>query len=183
MVQAHAVQETVSGLWWLQTALRWSSDPIRVFAQKTLYEKQYKASGRSPQTEPTVPDSVQIVTQLENGARGLYHMSGIDRFGPGNQIHLHGSEGTIKLDIGSEEKLWIGSKHDKQLHEPQIPDDELGGWRVEEEFINAIRGKETVRFTDFATGVKYMEFTDAVHLSADLNVPIDLPLVEYAPSS
>jgi hypothetical protein len=37
-----------------------------------------------------------------------------------------------------------------------------GGWRVEEEFVNAIRGKEAVTHTDFVTGVKYMEWTDAV---------------------
>lgn len=165
-----------------ESALRWSPDPVRVFAQKTLHEKHYKASSRSTQTEPSVPDSVQVMTLLDNGARGLYHMSGIDHFGPGNQIHLYGSEGSIKLEIGTDEKLWIGSKNDKELHEPEISAEELGGWRVEEEFINAIRGKEKVQFTDFATGVKYMEFTDAVHLSTDLDVPIDLPLAEYTPN-
>ena len=35
-------------------------------------------------------------------------------------------------------------------------------WRVEEEFVNAVRGLEPVRYTDFATGVAYMEWTDAV---------------------
>ncbi len=33
------------------------------------------------------------------------------------------------------------------------------GWRVEEEFIGAIRGTEKVTRSDFYTGVQYMEFT------------------------
>ena len=40
------------------------------------------------------------------------------------------------------------------------------GWRVEEEFVGAIRGREQVRFTTFADGCAYMRFTDALHASA-----------------
>ena len=47
-------------------------------------------------------------------------------------------------------------------------------FQTEEEFISAIRGQESVRFTDFATGLKYMEFTDAVHRSAETNLPVEL---------
>ena len=42
-----------------------------------------------------------------------------------------------------------------------------GAWRVEEEFINAIRGHEQVSHTRFADGVQYMEFTAAVHRSLE----------------
>ena len=40
------------------------------------------------------------------------------------------------------------------------------GWRVEEEFVNAIRGREKIARTTFEDGVRYMEFTDAVTRSA-----------------
>lgn len=33
---------------------------------------------------------------------------------------------------------------------------------MEEEFVRAIRVEEQVRFTDFATGLRYMEFTETV---------------------
>ena len=58
----------------------------------------------------------------------------------------------------------------------EIPANKRGGWRVEAEFIGAIRGEEPVRFTDFETGVKYMEFTEAVHQSAQSARPVELPL-------
>ena len=33
---------------------------------------------------------------------------------------------------------------------------------MEEEFVNAIRGREKITHTNFEDGVRYMEFTDAV---------------------
>ena len=64
------------------------------------------------------------------------------------------------------------------MHEPEIPADQRGDWRVEDEFIGAIRGTESIRLTDFATGVKYMEFTEAVARSAESGQPVDLPLAD-----
>jgi predicted dehydrogenase len=159
-----------------EAALRWTPSPVRVFAQMTTFESERPASSRSENTQVTVPDSVQVITQLEGGGRGLYHLSGAIQFGPGLHIHLYGSRGTIKLELGPEERLQIGLSDDEELQEVDIPEEIRGGWRVEEEFISAIRGEEEVRFTDFTTGVKYMEFTEAVHQSAETNLPVNLPL-------
>jgi hypothetical protein len=54
--------------------------------------------------------------------------------------------------------------------------DARGGWRVEEEFIRAIRGEEPVQFTDFGSGVRYMEFTEAIARSLESALPVSLPL-------
>ena len=48
------------------------------------------------------------------------------------------------------------------------------GWRVEEEFVNAIRGKEKVSRTTFEDGVRYMEFTEAVWKSAASGQAVDI---------
>ena len=53
----------------------------------------------------------------------------------------------------------------------------LGGWRVEEEFVNAVRNREVVTHTDFVTAVKYMEWTDAVTMSMRERREVQLPLV------
>jgi len=154
-----------------EAALRWTPDPTRVFAQLETF------GPTRPDGPATIADSVQVMTQVSGGARGLYHLSGIALFGPGFHLHLYGSQGTIKVDLGSE-TLMIGQAGDESLHEPQIPADLQGDWRVEDEFIGAIRGTETIRLTDFATGVKYMEFTEAVARSAASGQPLDLPLVD-----
>jgi predicted dehydrogenase len=48
------------------------------------------------------------------------------------------------------------------------------GWRVEEEFVNAIRGREKVTHTNLEDGVRYMEFTDAVTKSAQTGQAVDV---------
>mgnify|MGYP001262436992 CR=1 FL=1 len=152
-----------------EAALRWAPGPSRVFAQVETF-----APAR-PDGPATIPDSVQVLTELEGGGRGLYHLSGVALFGPSYHLHMYGSEGTIKVDLGNN-RLEIGKAGDDGLHEPEIPADQQGGWRVEEEFIGAIRGTETIRLTDFETGVNYMEFTEAVAMSAESGQAIDLPL-------
>ncbi len=54
----------------------------------------------------------------------------------------------------------------RALSEIPIPAERRIGWRVEEEFVNAIRGREKVSRTTFEDGVRYMEFTEAVSKSA-----------------
>jgi predicted dehydrogenase len=159
-----------------ETVSRWIPTTTRVFAQTTCFEKQRPLADSQGLVAVTVPDSIQIVTCIEGGARGVYHFSGISLFGPGKQIHLYGSRGTIKYLMGPEEKLYCGRPGDAELRLVEIPETQRGAWRVEAEFIGAVRGKERVRLTDFATGVRYMEFTEAVARSAALNVAVDLPL-------
>jgi predicted dehydrogenase len=163
-----------------ETVSRWVPATTRVFAQTHCFERQRPQAGAQGLVDVTVPDSVQIVTLLEGGARGIYHTSGIAMFGPGKQIHLYGSRGTIKYVITPEEQLFCGRAGDAEMRLIEIPEKQRGGWRVEAEFIAAIRGQDKIHFTDFATGVRYMEFTEAVARSAALNLPVDLPLKNLA---
>jgi predicted dehydrogenase len=148
-----------------ETALRWTPPPVRVLAQSSLHSRRHR-SDRDPDDRPTVPDSVQVLTELPGGARGLYHFSGVALFGPGKQIHLYGSRGTIKVEFGARERVLAGRAGERELAERTIPPEERGRWRVEEEFVGAIRGQEPVRLTDFTTGLRYMQFTEAVARSA-----------------
>ena len=59
-----------------------------------------------------------------------------------------------------------GRRGDKALLEITIPPAQRIGWRVEEEVVNAIRGREKIGLTTFEDGVCYTEFTDAVAKSA-----------------
>jgi hypothetical protein len=61
-----------------------------------------------------------------------------------------------------------------------IPESARGGWRVEADFIAAIRGEKAVTHTDFATGVRYMQFTEAVARSSRHQMPVTLPLQEFS---
>ena len=96
---------------------------------------------------------------------------------PANAVFIFGTEGTLKID-GSDQtapKLWGGQKSDSGLSEIEIVAELQGDWRVEEEFINAIRGKEDITHTNFQDGVRYMEFTEAVTRSTQTGEKILLP--------
>ena len=82
----------------------------------------------------------------------------------------------MKVTFGKTETIQTGYMDSDELTTAAIPPEQLGCWRVEEEFINAIRGEEPVKFTDFAAALQYMEFTEAVVQSATTNRPVDLPL-------
>jgi predicted dehydrogenase len=94
---------------------------------------------------------------------------------PDDQAWLFGTEGTLRLDVPSM-TLHGGRRADKGLSPIPIPAKDQGAWRVEEEFINAIRGLEKVSHTSFEDGVRYMEFTEAVTRSAQERRSISLPL-------
>lgn len=161
-----------------ETFLRWYPQPTRLVAQTQIFEPVRPAPDQPGNLPVTVPDCVQVLTQLESGACGVYHLSAMQRFGPGFQLHLYGSSGTIKLEFrDDDDRLLVGRHGDPELQELRLPAARKGRWRVEEEFMAAIRGEEPVRLTDFATGVRYMEFTEAVYLSAQSGQAVTLPLV------
>lgn len=163
-----------------ETATRWVGPTSRVFAQSTIFEPSRPSPKGEVAADVTVPDSLQVVTQLANGARGMYHLSGTIQFGPGKQIHLYGSLGTIKVEFGAQERVWIGRANEPGLKQLELPPEKKGSWRVEAEFIGAIRGQEQVRLTDFATALQYMEFTEAVAISAESSRVVELPLTKLA---
>jgi predicted dehydrogenase len=165
-----------------ETLIRWVPDPVRVVAQAHAFVPERLDPLTGLRCQVGTPDSVQVLTHIAGGARGLYHMSGVTRFGPGCQIHLYGSEGTLKYELQPNDRLLGARRGEPSLREIPVPPEKAMGWRVEAEFIDAIRGRGKIELSDFATGVRYMEFTEAVARSAQTGRPIELPLAHKRPS-
>ncbi len=145
-----------------ETLIRWLPDPIRVTAQARIFiPSRYDPERAAPGPVET-PDCVHVLAEFPSDALGLYHASGVAHGGPGFQIHLYGSQGTLKCLLAPQERLLgLRAGETELLEIPVLPDLEYG-WRVEAEFVAAIRGQCRVQHTDFATGVRYMAFTEAV---------------------
>ena len=105
---------------------------------------------------------LDILADLACGASAHIQVSSVTGLAGSPSATLYGSEGTLRFVDG---KLLGGKRGDSGLAEIDIPASEAGAWRVEAEFVNAIRGQEAITHTDFLTGVKYMEFTEAVNVS------------------
>lgn len=159
-----------------ETLSRWVPDVIRVTAQGHAFVPDRLDPNTGVRSRVGTPDSLQLFSVHEGGARGLYQFSGVTRFGPGTQIHLYGSEGTLKYELLPEDRLLGARRDEASLREIPVPEEQAMGWRVEEDFIDAIRGEGTIELTDFESGVRYMEFTEAVARSISSGRAVSLPL-------
>lgn len=157
-----------------ETLIRWIADPVRVLAQCHSFIATRPDPQSGQQRSVSTPDSVRVLSEIAGGARGLYHLSSVTRFGPGSQIQLYGSDGTLKYQLTPNDQLLGGRAGDEKLKEIAIPPEKVLDWRVEAEFADAIRGVGKIEFTDFATGVRYMEFTEAVARSAESGTTVKL---------
>jgi predicted dehydrogenase len=159
-----------------ETLMRWVPQPVRVMAQVRAFVSERLDPATGMRRRVGTPDSVQVLATLQGGAHAVYHVSGVARFGMGTQIHLYGSEGALRYELAPEDRLLGGRRGDANLREIEVTPDKSMGWDVEAEFIGAIRRERRVEFSDFATGVQYMEFTEAVARSAASGVAVTLPL-------
>jgi predicted dehydrogenase len=159
---------------WVECIQRWLGLPAKVMATGlTSVAERRDATG---QLKPvTVPDHVDILATWGGGAVGHLRFSAVAGLAPPIELWLYGTEGTLRY-TPENRKLYGGQRKDKALAEIVIPPEKRIGWRVEEEFIGAIRGKEKVTRTSFEQGVLYMEFTEAVARSMEEGRAIALPL-------
>ena len=164
---------------WYEAIMRWVGPVADSFAvgQSIVPHRQNADGFRIP---TPIPDHIDILGKFEQGGQMRLSISSVI----GNMedivdIYISGTKGTLRLceKKGGEKRLYGASKGSDKLEQIIIKDEDRGMWRVEEEFINAIRGKEDISHTDFSTAVKYMEWTDAVTKSLKTGHVIQLPLI------
>jgi predicted dehydrogenase len=155
--------------------MRWVGPATAVMARSRLAVPYRHDEAMGVRRAMQVPDHVEVLLDLPNGALGRMHVSAVAGLMPGPEVWLFGSEGTLRFEQNGN-CLSGARKGDTELQPIDVPKEKLGSWRVEEEFIGAIRGEEPVRLTTFADGVRYMEFTEAVHRSSAEGRTIHLPL-------
>jgi predicted dehydrogenase len=145
---------------WYEAMSRWLGPARRVMAMGKVAVARRKNAGGTLQ-DVKVPDHVEILANLARGALARLRFSAITALGPTAEAWIFGSDGTLRLEADAK-RLWGGRRGDKTLAEIPVPAERRIGWRVEEEFVGAIRGREKIARTTFEDGVRYMEFTDAV---------------------
>lgn len=161
---------------WYECVSRWVG-PAKAVSARTRIAVPYRFDEeRGERRAVEVPDHVEVLADLANGAVARMHWSSVAGFMPGPEVWLYGSEGTLRYEAQGN-VISGGRRGDKEMKQIPIPADKTYQWRVEEEFIGAIRGDEPVRRTSFLDAVNYMEFTEAVHLSSREGRRIDLPLL------
>lgn len=168
------VNTLVLGIYY-ESLMRWIG-PASAVTARTRTAVSYRQDPTTGQRRAVqVPDHLEVLLDLPEGALGHMHVSAVAGLMPGPEIWLFGSRGTLRFEQ-SGERLSGASRSDTELQPIEIAPEQRGSWRVEEDFVRAIRGEQPVRLTTFADGVRYMEFTEAVHTSSAEGRTVHLPL-------
>jgi predicted dehydrogenase len=158
---------------WYETVMRWVGEAVLVAALGEVFVKA-RRDAQGTLRSVRVPEHIDVIATMACGAQAHFQMSSVTGLTEASEALLYGSEGTLRV---TEDGLYGGRRGDNELVEISIPPEEEGAWRVEEEFVNAIRGHEPVRLTTFEDGVRYMEFTEAVAKSVMTRRAVSLPLL------
>ena len=160
---------------WYEAIMRWFGPAAAVTAIGQV-NVRHRKDWDGGLAYVTIPDHVEILIEFASGPLARMRLSTVTGLAPEDQVWIFGSDGTVHVDSASM-TVRGGRRDDGELADIAIPEEKQGGWRVEEEFINAIRGLEPVTHTNFFDGVRYMEFTDAVTISILSGERVTLPLV------
>ena len=157
---------------WYEAILRWAGAASRVTAMGKTFVQMRKDAGGTLRAS-RVPEHIDVLAEMDCGAQAHIQISSVTGMAGAAEAWLFGSAGTLRFSGG---RLYGGQRGDSELTEITIPPEQAGGWRVEQEFVNAIRGQETITHTSFEDGVKYMEFTEAVARAMAFGTSVALPL-------
>src|SRR5947207_1440046 len=153
---------------YVEVLQRWLGDITGVFARGKIIQAVREGYN------VIVPDLLTILCSFETGAEGVLEFSGINALAQGDRLEIYGSAGTLMYDFTSE-VLQAGRVGDRALHIVDIPSELEGEWRVEEDFLAAVKSKGRMRpHPNFEDGVHYMRVVQGVSDSRARNewVPI-----------
>ncbi len=166
---------------WYEAMMRWFGPAKTVQALgQTVVKHRLDEDGR--RRAISIPDHIDIMMSMDCGGTMIYTTTLVSAFTRELDLSIHGTDGAIRVEYadaddttGATFKVSGARRGDDALSQIEIPPENRGAWRVEEEFINAIRGIEPVTHTNFTDGLKYMQFTDAVTESVKTGNMVRLP--------
>src|SRR5437588_3736975 len=153
---------------YVEVLQRWLGEITGVFARGKIIQAVREGYN------VIVPDLLTILCSFETGAEGVLEFSGINALAQGDRLEIYGNAGTLMYDFTSD-VVQAGKLGDRALHVVDIPSELEGEWRVEEDFLAAVKSKGRMRpHPNFEDGVHYMRVVQGVSDSRARNewVPI-----------
>lgn len=121
-----------------------------------------------------IPDVVQVFGHWPNGLAGSLEWSGVAQFAPDETLTIYGRDGTLVYNF-TQDLIFGARRGEKELRQLDIPTELETAWTVEKDFIDAVLTGGHPE-PSFETGVQYLEFTEAVNLSARGGHAVELPM-------
>ncbi len=153
---------------YVEVIQRWLGEITGVFARGKVLQPIRQGY------EVVIPDVLTVLCSFANGAEGVLEFSGVDPHGSGDRLEIYGNLGTLTYDFGSD-RIQGGQVGDSGLKDLEIPSELKGEWRVEEDFLAAVKSKGRVGpHPDFEDGVSYMRVVQAVSDSRKRNEWVEI---------
>jgi predicted dehydrogenase len=141
---------------YVEVLQRWLGDINGVFARGNIIQPIRQGY------EVIIPELLTVLCAFDNGAEGVLEFSGIDALAPSDRVEIYGSSGTLTYDFGSD-VVQAGKVGDRGLHAVELPAELETEWRVEEDFLAAVKSKGRVRpHPNFEDGLRYMRVVQAI---------------------
>lgn len=144
---------------WYEALMRWIGTAEQVYAQGVVAVPERRDAETGALRPVRVPEYLVATAAMACGIPATFLMSTVAGGIRSNEARLFGTEGTLRFADG---KLHGQRRGEAAMREIAIPPDEAVGWRVEQEFVAAVRGAGRVEHTTFADGLQYMAFTEAM---------------------
>jgi predicted dehydrogenase len=141
---------------YVEVLQRWLGDIAGVFARGKIITPIRQGY------EVIIPDLLNVLCTFDNRAEAVLEFSGINSGAAGDRVEIYGNKGTLVYDFATD-IIQLGKVGEKTLRVVDIPPDLVTEWRVEDDFIAAVKSKGGVRpHPDFEDGLRYMRVVQAV---------------------
>ena len=166
---------------WYECLMRMVGPASKVLAMTKIAVPQRRDAG-GVMCAVTVPEHVDILCQMASGPVAHLRFGSLTGLARRAEGWFFGSEGTLRMEITGRPPLaglvtlHGGQRGDRQLEQIEIPPEKEAKLRVEEAFVNTIRGLEPNTTHSLEEGVQTIEFVEAVTRSAQSGEAISLPL-------
>ena len=157
---------------WYEAMMRWVG-PARQLMAMTKIAVPRRRDDSGAWHDVKVPEHVDILATLKSGAVAHLRFSAITGLSPAPRPGSSAARARF-ASRRTPSACRADGGVTRSCARSSIPSEKRVGWRVEEEFVNAIRGREKITHTNFEDGVRYMEFTDAVTRSAQSGQAVDV---------
>ena len=153
---------------YVEVLQRWLGDISGVFARGKVLRSDRRGY------EVIVPDLLNVLCAFKSGAEGVLEFSGVNSGAESDRVEIYGDHGTLVYDFATD-VIRAGKQGVAELHPVDLPPELTTEWRVEDDFIAAVKSKGRNRpHPDFEDGVRYMRVVQAVADSRASNEWVDI---------
>ena len=143
---------------------RWTGNATSLVAQRASFVPKRPLTPGGPIVDNPYPDAVTVAAETTSGASAINMLNYSVYFGD-SRIELFGEKGTVIYRLRGDSL--VGAKAgDPELAPLAIPPEFDNPWRVEEEFVQLVRGEIDEPSFTFDDGVVNMEYLEAAYYAA-----------------